>query len=54
MAIKPDAGILKIKEQIIEDPVTGLSFQFAVVPGSSAPFRPFAPCLEEGDSPKSQ
>ncbi len=39
MAVKPDARILKIKEQIIEDPVTGLSFQFAFVPESSAPFR---------------
>ncbi len=36
MAIKPDASNLKIKEQIIEDPVTGLVFQFVVVPGSNA------------------
>ena len=39
MAIKPDAGTLKIKEQIIEDPVTGLSFKFIVVPGSTARYR---------------
>lgn len=39
MAVKPDAGILKIKEQIIEDPVTGLSFQFVLVPESSALYR---------------
>lgn len=39
MATKPNADTLKIKEQIIEDPVTGLSFQFVVVPGSTARFR---------------
>lgn len=39
MAIKPGAQTLKIKEQIIEDPVTGLSFQFVAVPGADAPFR---------------
>ncbi len=39
MAVKPDAETLKIKEQIIEDPVTGLSFQFVAVPGGDAPFR---------------
>jgi len=39
MAIKPDAAILTIKEQIVEDPVSGLSFQFSVVDGSDGPFR---------------
>lgn len=39
MSIKPDANTLKIKEQIIVDPVTGLVFQFVVVPGSSALYR---------------
>jgi len=39
MAIKPNADNLTIKEQIIEDPVSGLSFQFSVVEGSDNPFR---------------
>ncbi len=39
MAIKPDADTLTIKEQIVEDPVSGLSFQFSVVDGSDGPFR---------------
>ncbi len=39
MAIKPDADTLTIKEQIVEDPVSGLSFQFSVVYGSDSPFR---------------
>ena len=39
MAIKPDAENLTIKEQIIEDPVSGLSFQFSVIEGSDSPFR---------------
>lgn len=30
MANKPDGGALTIKEQIIEDPVSGLVFQFAI------------------------
>ena len=28
MATKPNAGLCKIKEQILEDPVTGLALQF--------------------------
>jgi hypothetical protein len=39
MAIKPDAENLTIKEQIIEDPVSGLSFQFTVTEGGNSPFR---------------
>lgn len=39
MATKPSARAWSVKEQIIEDPVTGLSFQFSVVDGSDAPFR---------------
>ena len=39
MVVKPDAGILKIKEQIIEDPVSGLTFQFLLMPDSDAPAR---------------
>lgn len=39
MASKPNGEQLIIREQIIEDPVTGLTLQFAHVPGSSAPHR---------------
>lgn len=52
MALKPDASDLTIKEQIIEDPVTGLTFQFEVVPNDpGAPFRLriFGECLEYGN-----
>ncbi len=39
MALKPDGDLLSIREQIVDDPVSGLTFQFHHVPGSSAPFR---------------
>lgn len=39
MAVKPNGGICKIKEQIIEDPASGLTFQFALEPESDEPVR---------------
>ncbi len=39
MATKPGAKLLAIKEQIIEDEVSGLTFQFAVNTAEDAPFR---------------
>jgi len=40
MAIKPgDAGVCLIKEQIVEDPVSGLTVQFSCAPGTDAPVR---------------
>ncbi len=40
MGLKTDASNWMIKEQIIEDPVTGLTFQFESVPDDlDAPFR---------------
>lgn len=39
MTVKPNATNLTIKEQIISDPVTGMTFQFSCVEGSDAPFR---------------
>lgn len=39
MALKPNGTICHIREQIIEDPVTGLTFQIAHVPNSDAPYR---------------
>ena len=39
MAVKPDGSVCSIKEQIIEDPVSGLTLQFVSMPGSDAPAR---------------
>lgn len=39
MALKPDGDICAIREQIIDDPASGLSLQFVHEPGSDAPFR---------------
>jgi hypothetical protein len=40
MAEKPDGHHFAIKEQIFDDPVTGISFQFFAVPDDlRAPFR---------------
>ena len=39
MAIKPDGGMCHILEQIIEDPVSGLTIQFSLAPGTDAPVR---------------
>ena len=37
--MKPNGEICKIREQIIDDPATGLTFQFVSMPGSDAPVR---------------
>ena len=39
MALRPNGGVCSIREQIIEDPVSGLTLQFIHKPGSDAPFR---------------
>ena len=39
MALKPNGGICQIKEQIIEDKVSGLTLQFLHKPGTDAPYR---------------
>jgi len=39
MALKPDGADWTIKEQIVEDPASGLTFQFEVMPESTARFR---------------
>ena len=39
MAVKPSGQLCGIREQIIEDPVSGLTFQFLLVPDSDAPVR---------------
>ena len=39
MALKPNGGVCSIREQIIEDSVSGLTFQFVHKDGSDAPYR---------------
>ena len=39
MAVKPNGGVCAIREQIIEDPVSGLTIQFVSMPESDAPVR---------------
>lgn len=39
MAVKPGAGEFRVKEQIIEDLPSGLTFQFVHMPDSDAPYR---------------
>jgi hypothetical protein len=39
VSIRPNAKPWTVKEQIVEDPASGLTFQFEVVPGSTAEFR---------------
>lgn len=39
MALKEDGKEWKIREQTLEDPVSGLTFQFEVVDDHNAPFR---------------
>lgn len=39
MALKPNGSICCIREQIIEDLVSGLTLQFVHIPGSDAPVR---------------
>jgi len=39
MGIKDDAKKWTVKEQIIEDPVSGLTLQFEVIPESTARYR---------------
>ena len=49
MPLKPDASDWTIKEQIIEDPVTGLTFQFEVPPNGEPHLYVFGDLLEYGN-----
>jgi len=49
MPIKPDAKPWSIPEQIIEDPATGLTFQFEVVPDGELRLRVFGETLPYGN-----
>lgn len=39
MAVKPNGSVCVIREQIIDDPVSGLTLQFVHKPGTDAPYR---------------
>jgi hypothetical protein len=39
MAVKSDGKTWSVKEQIIEDPASGLTFQFEVMPNGTSRFR---------------
>ena len=49
MGLKPDARDWTIKEQIIEDPVSGLTFQFEVPPNGEPHLRIYGPSLKFGN-----
>lgn len=48
MSLKPDAADWTIKEQVIEDPVSGLSIQFEVTPDGERHLRLYGKGLEFG------
>lgn len=39
MTVKPGAKTFSVKEQIVEDPASGLTFQFLVMPDGKSRFR---------------
>lgn len=49
MPVKPDGKPWTVKEQIIEDPVSGLTFQFEVMPDGEMRFRIFGAALSFGN-----
>lgn len=49
MAIKDGAKDWTVKEQIIEDPVSGLTIQFEVMPDGDRCLRLFGPSLHFGN-----
>ena len=49
MSVKEDAKTWAVKEQIIEDPVSGLTFQFEVVPDGEVKLRVFGDTLPFGN-----
>ncbi len=49
MAIKPDGGMWTVREQIVEDPASGLTFQFEVTPDGKTRLRIFGESLPFGN-----
>jgi len=49
MSLKLNGVDWAIKEQILEDPVTGLTFQFEVTPNGKQHLRIYGECLEYGN-----
>lgn len=49
MDMKPDSKTCSIREQVIEDPVTGLTLQFEIVPSGETRLHVFGGVLEFGN-----
>lgn len=49
MPVKPDGKTWKVKEQIIEDPVSGLTIQFEVMPDGESRLRIYGDSLPLGN-----
>lgn len=49
MPAKPDGKPWAVKEQIIEDPVSGLTFQFEIMPDGEMRFRVYGEQLPFGN-----
>lgn len=49
MSVKPDGKMWEIREQIVEDPATGLTFQFEVMPNGEPRLRIFGSELPFGN-----
>jgi hypothetical protein len=49
MALKPDGKFWTVREQIIEDPASGLTFQFEVMPDGKPRLRVFGDKLRFGN-----
>jgi hypothetical protein len=49
MAVKPDGGMWVVREQVVEDPASGLTFQFEVTPDGKTRFRVFGRALPFGN-----
>lgn len=49
MPAKPDGKVWQVREQIIEDPASGLTFQFEVMPDGESRLRIFGESLPFGN-----
>ena len=49
ISVKPDGKPWTVREQIVDDPVTGLTFQFEMTPGGEPRLRLFGTQLPNGN-----
>lgn len=49
MSLKPDAKRWEIREQVFEDPASGMTFQFEIMPDGEPRFRVFGEALPFGN-----